>query len=59
MKSCAEAAREHREELIELDRVIGDSDHGENVDRGFRAVVDKVAANISSDDSTPENARTT
>ena len=52
MKSCAEAAREHREELIELDRVIGDSDHGENVDRGFRAVVDKVAADISSDDST-------
>ena len=52
MKSCAEAAREHREELIELDRAIGDSDHGENVDRGFRAVVDKVAADISSDDST-------
>ena len=26
---------EHREELIALDRAIGDSDHGENMDRGF------------------------
>lgn len=42
MKGCTEQAHEHREELIELDRVIGDNDHGENVDRGFRAVVEKL-----------------
>ena len=29
--------------LIELDRAIGDSDHGENMDRGFQAVLDKLA----------------
>jgi dihydroxyacetone kinase-like protein len=34
---------EHRVELIELDRAIGDSDHGENMDRGFQAVLDKLA----------------
>lgn len=47
MKNCAAAAQKHREELIELDRVIGDSDHGENVDRGFRAVVEKVDSDTS------------
>lgn len=39
----AQAMAEHRVELIELDRPIGDSDHGENMDRGFRAVMDKLA----------------
>ncbi|MET4093710.1 dihydroxyacetone kinase subunit DhaL [Arthrobacter sp. UYCu712] len=39
----AEAMKEHREELIELDRPIGDSDHGENMDRGFQAVIVKIA----------------
>ncbi|WP_427173164.1 dihydroxyacetone kinase subunit DhaL [Arthrobacter sp. 92] len=39
----AEAMAEHRVELIELDRPIGDSDHGENMDRGFKAVMDKLA----------------
>jgi dihydroxyacetone kinase-like protein len=33
---------EHRDELVELDREIGDADHGENMDRGFRAVVAAV-----------------
>ncbi len=32
---------EHRMELIDLDRAIGDADHGENMDRGFKAVVAK------------------
>lgn len=40
---CAQAMAEHRSELIELDRAIGDSDHGENMDRGFQAVLDKLA----------------
>lgn len=39
----AEAMADHRVELIELDRAIGDSDHGENMDRGFKAVMDKLA----------------
>jgi phosphoenolpyruvate---glycerone phosphotransferase subunit DhaL len=39
----AEAMAEHRVELIELDRPIGDSDHGENMDRGFKAVTEKIA----------------
>ncbi|MET3919176.1 dihydroxyacetone kinase subunit DhaL [Arthrobacter sp. UYEF20] len=39
----AQAMAEHREELIELDRPIGDSDHGENMDRGFKAVIVKIA----------------
>lgn len=33
---------EHRMELIDLDRAIGDGDHGENMDRGFKAVVAKL-----------------
>jgi dihydroxyacetone kinase-like protein len=40
---CAEAMAENRVWLIELDRAIGDSDHGENMDRGFQAVLDKLA----------------
>ena len=42
IRGCAQAASEHREELIDLDRAIGDADHGENVVRGFQAVVKKV-----------------
>lgn len=33
---------EHRIDLIELDRAIGDGDHGENMDRGFSAVVARL-----------------
>jgi phosphoenolpyruvate---glycerone phosphotransferase subunit DhaL len=33
----------NRIELIELDRAIGDGDHGENMDRGFTAVGVKLA----------------
>lgn len=39
MRRTQEAVAEHRVELIELDRQIGDGDHGENLDRGFTAVV--------------------
>ncbi len=42
LKLSAKAMSEHRMELIELDRAIGDSDHGENMDRGFQAVLQKV-----------------
>ncbi len=40
--AAARTVAEHRDELVELDRVIGDADHGENMDRGFRAAVAKV-----------------
>lgn len=42
LKLSAKAMDEHRVELIELDRAIGDSDHGENMDRGFQAVLQKL-----------------
>ena len=34
---------ENRESLNDLDRAIGDGDHGENMDRGMKAVVLKLA----------------
>ncbi|WP_216382458.1 dihydroxyacetone kinase subunit DhaL [Arcanobacterium phocae] len=40
----AELIKDNRESLIELDRQIGDADHGENLDRGFRAVVEYLDA---------------
>lgn len=39
IRAAAATIAEHRVELIQLDRSIGDGDHGENLDRGFRAVV--------------------
>ncbi|WP_426005259.1 dihydroxyacetone kinase subunit DhaL [Paenarthrobacter sp. NyZ202] len=42
IRLSAKAMAEHRTELIELDRAIGDSDHGENMDRGFQAVLQKL-----------------
>ena len=33
---------EHRDELVALDREIGDGDHGENLKRGFTAVLSKL-----------------
>lgn len=39
--SAQEVARA-KDELTELDRQIGDGDHGENLNRGFRAVVAKL-----------------
>ncbi|AUS81831.1 dihydroxyacetone kinase subunit L [Actinoalloteichus sp. AHMU CJ021] len=34
----AEVITAHRDELVDLDRAIGDGDHGENLTRGFTAV---------------------
>ncbi|MDA3643302.1 dihydroxyacetone kinase subunit L [Saccharopolyspora indica] len=48
LRAGAATVTEHRDELIELDRVIGDADHGENMARGFRAVAAKI------DTSAPE-----
>ncbi|WP_182354187.1 dihydroxyacetone kinase subunit DhaL [Flaviflexus huanghaiensis] len=43
IEGCIDMASEHRVELIELDRAIGDGDHGENLDRGFTAVKAKLS----------------
>ncbi|UNX55878.1 dihydroxyacetone kinase subunit L [Georgenia sp. TF02-10] len=42
MARAAKVIAENRIELIELDRAIGDGDHGENLDRGFTAVTAKL-----------------
>ena len=39
LTAAAEVVSAHRDELVELDRVIGDGDHGENLQRGFRTFV--------------------
>jgi phosphoenolpyruvate---glycerone phosphotransferase subunit DhaL len=38
----ASAVTEHRAELVRLDTAIGDGDHGTNMDRGMRKVVEKL-----------------
>jgi dihydroxyacetone kinase-like protein len=45
LRLAAKAMADHRDELVELDRAIGDGDHGENMRRGFRAfaaAVDRI-----------------
>lgn len=44
IRRAADVIAEHRVELITLDREIGDGDHGENLDRGFSAVLPKLDA---------------
>lgn len=47
-RGAAAVISENRDRLVLLDRDIGDGDHGENLDRGFRAVIAKL------DSATPE-----
>ena len=42
VRGSARTVFEHRDELIELDRQIGDGDHGENLARGFTAVLARL-----------------
>lgn len=51
VRRSAATIEEHRVELITLDREIGDGDHGENMDRGFQAVLGKLDG--VADDATP------
>lgn len=51
MRGSAAVVADHRVELITLDREIGDGDHGENLDRGFSAVLAKLDG--QPDDATP------
>ncbi|MFF5794078.1 dihydroxyacetone kinase subunit DhaL [Paeniglutamicibacter sp. NPDC012692] len=42
VRASAAVIADHRVELTTLDRDIGDGDHGENMDRGFSAVIAKL-----------------
>lgn len=42
IREAAQVVSDNRAALIKLDREIGDGDHGENMDRGFSAVVKKL-----------------
>src|SRR5438552_17665958 len=44
LETAAASLREQRDYLTQLDAAIGDADHGTNMDRGFTAVVEKLAA---------------
>ncbi|HEX2130133.1 MAG TPA: dihydroxyacetone kinase subunit DhaL [Actinophytocola sp.] len=48
VRAAAAVVAEHRDELVALDRAIGDGDHGENLNRGFTAVVAAL------DEATPD-----
>ena len=49
---AANALASAKDDLTELDRQIGDGDHGVNMDRGFRAVVVKLDETPADDDET-------
>jgi dihydroxyacetone kinase-like protein len=42
IQAIADAVIGHADELTELDRAIGDADHGVNLERGFKAVLNKL-----------------
>jgi dihydroxyacetone kinase-like protein len=42
VRAFAGVIAENKEYLTQLDSAIGDADHGINMDRGFRAVIDKL-----------------
>ena len=44
MTAFGKAVSENQEYLTELDSAIGDADHGTNMDRGMRAVEEKLSA---------------
>jgi dihydroxyacetone kinase-like protein len=44
LQAAAAAMQENRDYLTQLDAAIGDADHGTNMERGFGAVVEKLAA---------------
>ena len=42
LQQLANVLHENRDYLTQLDSAIGDADHGINMDRGFKAVIDKL-----------------
>ncbi len=49
VRASAGVIAENKTYLTELDAAIGDADHGANMDRGFKAVVIKLAENSDKD----------
>lgn len=49
LDAYAAAVADRKVELTELDQAIGDGDHGVNLDRGMRAVTEKLAATDEAD----------
>ncbi|MCS4484876.1 dihydroxyacetone kinase subunit DhaL [Gleimia sp. 6138-11-ORH1] len=49
IENCRKVIHENRDYLIDLDRAIGDGDHGENMDRGFTAVVEALGTTETTD----------
>ncbi|WP_434439494.1 dihydroxyacetone kinase subunit DhaL [Lentzea sp. E54] len=44
LRAAALVVQEHRDELVRLDQAIGDADHGENMKRGFTALLSRLDA---------------
>jgi len=42
LKACTEVIATNRDYLTDLDSAIGDADHGANMDRGFKAILNKL-----------------
>jgi dihydroxyacetone kinase-like protein len=42
LRAAAAVVQEHRDELVRLDQAIGDADHGENLKRGFTALLSRL-----------------
>lgn len=49
LQQLAHVLHENRDYLTQLDSPIGDGDHGINMDRGFKAVMDKLPTVASTD----------
>jgi len=49
IRNFAQVIEENNEYLTDLDREIGDADHGANMNRGFKAVLSKLPSVESSD----------
>lgn len=50
LTACAKTLEENRVYLIELDAAIGDADHGANMERGFKAVLQKLPGMTDQED---------
>ena len=49
LRQLAQVFQEQRDYLTQLDSAIGDADHGINMDRGFKAVMEKLQAQSEAD----------
>ena len=49
LKKIANDIQANREFLTELDSAIGDADHGINMSKGFKAVVEKISSMADKD----------